>query len=67
MSDEYPGSIEPVIAIVLGWVRWKSVEAHEVTVKDGRSTNSDDNTKRRLNAELLRKPWMWQSGAMLSL
>jgi hypothetical protein len=48
MSDEYPRSIEPVIAIVLGSMEWKSAEVHEVTVKEERSTKSDDNTKRRL-------------------
>jgi hypothetical protein len=27
---EYPRSIEPVIEIVLGWMSWKSAQAHEV-------------------------------------
>ena len=48
MLNEYPRSIEPVIAIVVGWMGWKGAEAHEVTVKEGRLTNDDDNTKRRL-------------------
>ena len=38
MPNDYPRSIEPVIAIVLGCITWKSGQAHEVTVKEGRST-----------------------------
>jgi hypothetical protein len=53
MPDEYPGSIEPVIAIVLGWIRWKSAQAHEVTVKEGKSTTIIP--RGDCNAELLRK------------
>ena len=30
MPDEYLRSIEPLIAIVLGCMRWKSAQAHEV-------------------------------------
>jgi hypothetical protein len=30
MPDDYPGSIELVIAIVLGCMRWKSAQAHQV-------------------------------------
>ena len=30
MPDDYLRSIEPLIAIVLGCMRWKSAQAHEV-------------------------------------
>jgi len=30
MPDDYLRSIEPLIAIVLGYMRWKSAQAYEV-------------------------------------
>ncbi len=52
MPDDYLRSIESLIAIVLGCMRWKSGQAHEVGGENGRSTNRDDNTKRRLQCPI---------------
>jgi hypothetical protein len=64
----YPRAIEPVIAIVLGWISWKSALVHEVRrrKKDDRRTTPVI-PRGDCNAEPLRKSWTWQSRAMLSL
>jgi hypothetical protein len=49
MPDVYLRSIELLIVLILGCIRRKGAEADEVRrLEKGWSTNSDDNTKRRL-------------------
>src|SRR5262249_32811065 len=48
MGGVYLGSIESLLPIVLGCTCWKSACSARTTAKEGRSTNSCDKAKRRL-------------------
>jgi len=55
MPGIYPRPIEPLIAIVLSCMRWKSVQANEVRRQKDDQRTATINPRGDYNAKLLRK------------